>query len=240
MKWTKIYADRGNADRNIALRNRPDLKPVEERMSIVSNRVQETDPNTNTTLRLESGLEASAVMIFKSDPSVVAIKAQHGPVRFMRDGKWHDHYFDLCVDYDTGCRVLYMVRHADAADDLAVDLELIRNHELHKHAHFAELLTENEITKPAVYRAEEIVTARKFNNRGNNELVLKRLKQKGGRARVFDILSTIPGLTFASGWNAVWRLMDLGLVEHDHRDAESVYLKTYSRIRIVEQADEAA
>lgn len=235
MKWTKTYAERGQADRNIALRNRPDRKPVEERMSIVSNRVQETDPNTNTTLRLESGLEASALMIFKADPSVVSIKAQFGPVRFMRDGKLHEHYFDFCIDYDNGCRVLYMIRHADASDDLAVDLELIRNYELEKHAHFAELFTENEITKPAVYRAEEIVTARHFNNEGNNKLVFERLARMGGRARVFDVLSTIQGVTFASAWNALWSLIGQGLVEHDHRNAETVYLKRYSRIRIVEQ-----
>lgn len=133
-----------------------------------------------------------------------------------------------------------MVRHREAADDLAVELELIRNHELHKHAHYAELLTEDQLTKPAVYRAEEIVTARKFNNEGNNELVLERLIKRGGRARVFDLLSSIPGVTFASGWNALWSLIGRGLVEHDHPTAQTVYLKRYSWIRIVEQVSEAA
>ncbi|WP_146214405.1 hypothetical protein [Rhizobium sp. 11515TR] len=151
--WDSAYPETGAAARKIALRNKPGTKPVEHRKSIVTNRVQAIDPNTNTRLRLESSLEHDAMIMFMADPKVVAIQAQFGPVWFKREDVWHKHYFDLCVDYASGCRGLFAVRHQKKAAEVEHDLELIRSHDLRNHAHFARVLTEKIITRPAVYSA---------------------------------------------------------------------------------------
>lgn len=240
MEWDSNYAEPGRADRNIALRNRPDLKPVEERMNIVSNRVIDHDPHSNTTVRLESGLEAGAMAILKATPGIVAIRAQY-KVRIMIEGVWHDYWFDVCADFDTGCRVLYAVRDEEHVAEADAKVELFRNQELKEHAHYAVVLTEKEISKPAVYRAEEIVRARLVNNEGNNRLVMQALQKAGGRARVAHVLANIPEIKFSSAWDALWSLIDRGLVAHDHPRPEKTFLKRHSWIRLTEIAvDEAA
>jgi hypothetical protein len=234
--WDSCYAEPGRADRNIATRNRPDLKPAEERMNIVSNRVIDLDPHSFTNVRLESDLEASAMTILKAMPGIAAIRAQY-KVRIMVDGIWRDHWFDLCADFKSGCRVLYAVRNKENAAEIDVMVELFRNQELSKHAHFAVVLTEKEISKPAVYRAEEMLLARKRNNERNNGKVMEALLDRGGHARVADVLMGIKGLTYARGWDALWCLIDRGLVVHDHRQADKMTLQNHSWIRVADEND---
>ncbi|MGF9565110.1 hypothetical protein AAIH70_16475 [Neorhizobium sp. BT27B] len=236
MIWNRGFAEQGEADRHIALRNRPDLIPVEERKNIVSNRVHAIDPNTDTKARLESGLEDQAMTILKSDPKVVRISTQYGPVMFMRNGKWHQTYFDLCVDYANGCRTLYAIRNKKASDDLEIDLDLIREQSLHKHAHYAKLWTEEEhMTKPAIYRAWEIAAARKAGNDDDADLVLQALMACGGRARVAKLLCGIPGIAYSVGWSALWLLIGRGMVEHHHDEPLKTFLKKHSFVRVVEK-----
>ncbi len=230
------YAEPGRADRNIALRNRPDLKPVEERMNIVSNRVIDTDPNSNTTIRLESGLEAGLLTILKVEPGIVAVRAQY-KVRIMVDGIWVDHWFDACADYDSGCRVLYAVRNKENSEEVNKLVELFREQELDQHAHLALVMNEEEISKPAIYRAEEILHARKHKNERVNDLVLQTLKNAGGRERVANVLTRIPGVTFARAWDAMWLLIDRGLVAHDHPRPEKTIIKRHSWIIIVKEQE---
>lgn len=237
MEWDSCYAEPGRADRSIAIRNRPDLKPAEERMSIVSNRVIDRDPYSFTNVRLESDLEASAMTIVKAMPGFAGIRAQY-KVRIMVDGVWHDYWFDLCGDFNSGCRVLYAVRNKENAAEVDVMVELFRNQELSKHAHFAVVLTEEELSKPAVYRAEEILLARKRNNERNNGKVMEALMDRGGHARVADLLMGIKDLTYARGWDALWTLIDRGLVVHDHRQAHKTTLKNHSWIRLAEQSQD--
>ncbi len=233
MEWDSWYAEPGPADRNVALRNRPDLKPVEERGNIVSNRVIDLEPHSNTTVRLESGLEASLMAILKIQPGCVGVRAQY-LVHILVEGVWSPFWFDLCADFDSGCRALYAVRNEENAAEVDTLVELFRNQELSQHAHFAYVVTEEEISKPAIYRAEEIVRARQANNKKNNRLVMQALLNAGGRARVANVLTRIPGLTFARGWDALWSLIDLGLVVHDHPRPEKTYLKRHSWIRATE------
>lgn len=230
------YAEPGRADRNIALRNRPDLKPVEERMNIVSNRVIDTEPNSNTTVRLESGLEAGLLTILKVEPGIVSVRAQY-KVRIMVEGIWVDHWFDACADFDTGCRVLYAVRNKENAAAVNDLVGLFREQELDQHAHFALLMDEDEISKPAIYRAEEILLARQRNNERVNDLVLRTLQAAGGRERVANVLTRIPGVTFARAWNAMWSLIDRGLVAHDHPRPEKTIIKRHSWIIIVKEQE---
>jgi len=230
------YAEPGRADRNIALRNRPDLKLAEERMNIVSNRVIDTEPNSNTTVRLESDLESGLLTILKVEPGIVGVRAQY-KVRIMVEGIWVDHWFDACADYDSGRRVLYAVRNKENAEEVDKLVELFSEQELDQHAHLALVVSEEEITKPAIYRAEEILLARKRNNERVNELVLRTLQEAGGRERVANVLIRIPGVTFARAWNAMWSLIDRGLVAHDHPRPEKTIIKRHSWIIIVKEQE---
>lgn len=234
IKWDTAYSQRGEFDRNIALRNAPGGVPVEDRMNIVSNRVHMLDTDTNTTHRLESDLEARAFIIFKSDPTVVGIRTQFLVWYQDEDGIWREHYFDLCVEYENGCRALFAIRHEDAAAPVEAIIERIRNQELHKHAHYAFVLTERELSKPAVNRASRILRAREVNNEKYNLLVLETLKQNGGRARVGAILAKVSGLPVSLGTDAIWALIDQGRIAHDHPAAYSVDLNFQSWICIVE------
>ncbi|MBB3979581.1 hypothetical protein GGQ64_004825 [Rhizobium azooxidifex] len=226
--WDSVHPEPGTPDRVVPMKNKD-----RHRKTIASNRVQKVEPNTNTRVRLESGLEASAMMIFLADRNVVAIRPQFGPVWFKRDDVWHKHYFDLCVDYRTGRRGLYAVRNENHAPEVESDLELICNYDLHNHAHFAELWTEKEISKPAVYRASEIVRARRMNNEGNTQLVMKALIDAGGRARVYDLISNLKGVMVSCGWTALWSLIGRGLVAHHHARADQVNLEFHSWVRLV-------
>jgi hypothetical protein len=226
--WDSVHPEPGSPDRVVPLKNKD-----KHRKTIVSNRVQAVDPNTNTRVRLESGLEAGAMAIFLADRNVVAIRPQYGPVWFKRDGEWHKHYFDLCVDYRTGRRGLYAVRNEAHAAEVAKELELICNYDLHNHADFAELWTEKEISKPTVYRASEIVRARRMNNEGNTRLVMKALIDAGGRSRVYDLISKLENVMVSCGWTALWSLIARGLVEHHHAQAHELKLEFHSWVRLV-------
>lgn len=207
-------------------------------MNIVSNRVIDTDPNSNTTIRLESGLEAGLLAILKVEPGIVGVRAQY-KVRIMVDGIWVDHWFDACADFDTGCRVLYAVRHKENAEEVDILVELFCEQELDQHAHFALVMNEEDISKPAIYRAEEVLRARKHNNERVNELVLRTLQEAGGRERVANVLTRIPGVTFSRAWDAMWSLIDRGIVAHDHPHPERTIIKRHSWIIVKEQkADE--
>ncbi|NOV19663.1 hypothetical protein E5S70_26920 [Ensifer adhaerens] len=233
MKWDSCYAEPGPADRNIALRNRPHLKPVEERGNIVSNRVIDHEPHSDTTVRLESGLEGGLLAVLKVEPGCVGVRAQY-LVHILVGGVWTPFWFDACADFVSGCRVLFAVRNDENAAEVDTLVDLFRDQELPQHAHFAVVLTEEEISKPAVYRAEETFHARRASNKRSRRLVMQALLNAGGRARVANVLAHIPGLTFARGWDALGSLIDRGLVVHDHPRPEKTYLKRHSWIRATE------
>lgn len=234
MQWDSCYAEPGQADRNIALRNVPGKTPVEDRKNIVSNRVIDVDPHSNTSLRLESGLEAMALAILKTLEGVVAVRAQY-KVYIWVEGVSVPFWFDLCVDFDDGCRRLIAVRNEENSQEVEDLVELFRNQEMAKHAHFADVWTEKQISKPAVYRAEEIVRARRVNNEGNNRMVMQALIDAGGRARVGKVLADLPGVTFASAWDALWSLIDRGLVVHDVHRPHKTMLEHHSWIRVAKK-----
>lgn len=235
IKW-RSYASIVESDRNITLRNTPNTKPVEERMSIVSNRPTIREHGTNNAHRLESKLEADAMEIFMARHDVIAVRTQVGPFEYRRDGIVHRHYADLSVDFANGCRVLYAVRHSAMSADLKVELEHIRNHGLKNRAHHIKLLTEEEISKPRVYRAREILRARNLNNETCNELVLDILKSLGGRATVHDVCSHLPdSFTYSDGWTAIWSMIDRGLFIHDHPQADSTPLNRTSWVRLLKE-----
>lgn len=202
-------------------------------MSTASAHVNQKCPITNTSHRLESGLEADAMTVFMARRDVVGIRTQYR-IEYRQEGKVKTHYADLCVDFINGCRTLYAVRNTENAAKLMVILEHIRNHELKKHATAIKLLTEKEISKPLVYRAKQILRARELTNEKNNEHVLKTLINLGGEAKAFQLLRSLPEhINVSACWTAVWSLIDRGLVIHDHPNAHHMTMSEISDLAIV-------
>ncbi|SSC71432.1 unnamed protein product [Ciceribacter sp. T2.26MG-112.2] len=57
--------------------------------------------------------------------------------------------------------------------------------------------------------------------------------------KCFDVMLNMPDTAFSVTWNAVWTLIDVGLVIHDHPEAVSTPLSKLSWLRIVEEARHA-
>jgi hypothetical protein len=235
IEWDTAYPELAHADRNIALRNRKDQKPVEERMSIVSNRVQDVSHKTNKMYRLESDLEAGAMAMFKCDRSVVDVQAQFGPVHILIEGKSVKRMFDFCVDYDNNSRVLFAVRNERHSKEVEIEVDLFCQQELRNHAHAAYVLTERQISKPVVFRANRILRAREMNNENNNGLVWEAMLKLGGSALMGNVLIQ-SGIALSHAEEALWSLIDRGLIVHDHPEANQMILKRHSNICITKGA----
>lgn len=175
------------------------------------------------------------MLIFRARRSVVKIRTQHLVWYQLEDGSWHKHFFDLCVDYANGRRSLYAIRHVRRAARVLEVVKRIRNQELHKHAHDAFVWTEKQISKPAVYRATQILRSREMNNESNNRLMLQALKDLGGCARLGHVLQHAHSVQHSSGHDAIWALIDRGMVIHDHHAADSALLKLHSWVSLTEK-----
>lgn len=231
-----VHPRKGRTDRELGLKAKPGKKPPEEQMSIAANRVALVNKATNTYHRFESLMEADAATILMARDPGVKIQAQYGWVEFKRDGIIRRHMFDILASFSNGCRTLFSVRIAKKTKDLKVDLELMRNQVLHKHAHKIVLLTEEQITKPVVYQAREILRAREMMNERNVTYAYEAIKAMGGRARVFDVMRSIPDVPLSVAWYAIWNLIDQKYIVHDHPEANDTYLDRISWIRTAEAA----
>ncbi|WP_313602824.1 hypothetical protein [Rhizobium sp.] len=178
------------------------------------------------------------MLIFKSRRSVVRIRTQYLVWYQHEDGSWHRHYFDFCIDYANGRRSLYDIRNLAHVGSVIDVQERIRNQDLHKYAHDAFVWTEKQISKPAVYRATQILRARQMNNESNNRLMLQSLKELGGCARLGHVLQHARGVPHAHGHDAIWALIDRGLVAHDHYAACSSLLKLHSWVSLTEKVSD--
>ncbi|MDS7595393.1 hypothetical protein [Agrobacterium tumefaciens] len=221
-------------DRDISLKNKPDSVPVEERMSIVSNRITMPFGDSGTSHRLESQLEAGLLTLLACNPRVVRVRTQFGPLPFTHRGKLHHHYADICADFDNNCRTLYLVRAEGNLRDLKTTHELLTKQCVGKFAHRIHIYTERQINKPAVLHAEERLRARKLQNEATNQRLVEKLRMMGGTAMLFDLFSELyPAVTFADSWTAVWGLIDDNELQHDHPHAEEVIMTRLSRVTLV-------
>ncbi len=220
--------------RDISLKNKPDTIPVEERMSIISNRITMPFRDSGTSYRLESQLEAGLLTLLACNPRVVNVRTQFGPLPFVHQGKLRHHYADICADFDNNCRSLYLVRAEDNLRDLTITHELLTKQCVGKFAHRIHLYTDRHIKKPAVLRADERLRARKLQNEATNQQLLQKLRVMGGSAMLFDLFSELyPAVTFAEGWTAVWALIDAGNLHHDHPHADEMMMTRLSRVSLV-------
>ncbi|MEY9163636.1 hypothetical protein ABIE78_001755 [Sinorhizobium fredii] len=172
-------------------------------------------PGTNQYLVFESLFERDCAVVFWAMKSVRSVEAQYGPIEWTdEDGVIHEHWADLRVQYDNGEVVLYCVRPAEKVKRGALKamVEDICNHALKYHAHRIEILTEKVVTKSDIYRAREILAARRLKNSPDCARLVELLKTKTKPVRAFELLDEF-GLGGA-GWIALWNLMGDGLVEH--------------------------
>ncbi|MBW9051161.1 hypothetical protein [Rhizobium mesosinicum] len=171
--------------------------------------------------------------MFAANPDVVSIRTQFGPLAFVLDRIEHKHYADLCVDFRNGARILYAVRAKANLGNLRKTLQHIRNQCLELYAHEIHLLTEDEISKPKVYSSQQKVRSRNLRNEENNRHLLTVLKDLGGSAVIFDVFNHLEAkMTFADVWEAVWALLEDGLIRHDHIDPDASFMTRLSKIRM--------
>ncbi|WP_312938469.1 hypothetical protein [Agrobacterium pusense] len=219
--------------RDISLKYKPDSPPVEERMSIVSNRITMPFGDSGASHRLESQLEASLLTLLACNPRVTSVRTQFGPLPFVHQGKLCHHYADICADFDNNCRSLYLVRAEDNLRDLPIIHELLMKQCLGRFAHRIHLYTDRQINKPAVLCAEERLRSRKLQNEATNQRLLEKLRMMGGTAMLFDLFSELyPAITFADSWTAVWALIDNNQLHHDHPHADEMIMTRLSRVSL--------
>lgn len=187
--------------------------------SSVSCRILMCAPGTNQYLVFESLFERDCAVVFWAMRNVCSVEAQYGPLEWVdADGVVREHWADLRVVYDNGEVVLYSVRPAgrDKRGLLRAAVKSIRNHALKYHANRIEILTEEVVSKADIYRAREILSARRLKNSPDCARLLALLKTKTTPVRAFELVDEFG--CEGSGMIALWNLMGDGLVEHVTRD----------------------
>lgn len=177
-------------------------------------------PGTNLFLAFESAFERDCAVVFWAMPGVRSVEAQFGPIKYIdENGNDREHWADLKVVYHNGEVVLYCVRPGkkDKRGELKATVENIRNHSLKYYAHRIEILTEKVVSKSDIYRAREILAARRLKNSPDCVRLLELLKTKTTPVRAFELVEEFDD-EVGSGWIALWNLMGDGLAEHVTQD----------------------
>lgn len=201
--------------------------PAARKVTLKTNascRIVMCAPGSNQYLVFESQFEADCARVFWAMPNVRSVEAQYGPIEYTdEDGVIREHYADLRVEFTNGWVVLYCVRpwEKDRRGKLKVAVEEIRNHELRYHANRIEILTEKTVTKADIYRAREILAARRLKNSPDCVRLLERLRAKTKPVRAFELLDEFGSQ--GSGMIALWNLMGDGLVDHVSSDASLTF-----------------
>lgn len=184
-------------------------------------RVTLYNPYGTGPLYCESLFEAYAAIILMARNDIKDMACQY-QVRF-EVGETGVHNFDILVQYTNGLVKLFAVRPSMYVDDeLVATIEYIRNHVLNQHADQCEILTETTITQANVYRAGEILRARSLLNAENCRRMMRTMAGMPGLYQVYELLESYGDL--ASGWTAMWNLIDRGVLEHDCETPENMRL----------------
>ncbi|TBF35233.1 hypothetical protein ELG88_08395 [Rhizobium leguminosarum] len=233
--WSK-HADAAETDRFVGLREIPAGDEFER--TIASSRVTIVDASTQLFYRVESGLEAGALLNYIRRHDVKSIKAQHGPLAITVEGRKREHTFDFFITFENGVRVLVAVKpKGRKAAELDVLLEQFRNHLSKLGADYIVLLTDDEISKAVVKMAGEMVRSREIKNVEHTAEVYKRLLAAGRSIPVYELFDAVPRMMLADIWTSVCALMDEGLVEHDHAAPEKESFSWLSLICAKKEGD---
>ncbi|GAK73432.1 hypothetical protein RRU01S_39_00120 [Agrobacterium rubi TR3 = NBRC 13261] len=201
--------------------------PAARKVTLKTNascRIVMCAPGTNEYLVFESQFEADCARVFWAMPNVRSVQAQYGPVKYTDEcGVTREHYADLRVEFMNGWVALYCVRpiEKDRRGKLRAAVEDIRNHELRYHADRIEILTEKAVTKADIYRAREILAARRLKNSPDCVRLLEKLRAKDKPVRAFELLDEFGSQ--GSGMIALWNLMGDKLVDHVASDASLTF-----------------
>jgi hypothetical protein len=200
------------------------VSPADRKVSSKSTsncRVTLYNPYGTGPLYCESLFEAYAAIIIMARNDVVDMSCQY-QVRF-GDGDNGVHNFDIMVRYKNGLVKLFAVRPSNYVDEeLLATIEDIRNYVLNQHADECEILTESVITQANVYRAGEILRARSLLNAENCRRMMRTMAGMPGIYQVYELLESFGD--FASGWTAMWNLIDRGMLKHDCENPDNMRL----------------
>lgn len=201
--------------------------PAARKITLKTNascRIVMCAPGTNQYLVFESQFEADCARVFWAMPNVRSVEVQYGPIKYTDErGISREHYADLRIEFANGFVAIFSVRPAekDKRGRLQAAVADIRNHELRYHANRIEVLTEKTITKSDIYRAREILAARRLKNSPDCARLLERLRTKDQPVRAFELLDEFGSQ--GSGMIALWNLMGDGLVDHVSSDASLTF-----------------
>jgi hypothetical protein len=170
---------------------------------------------SNRRMNAESLLEVRAMLILLARRDVRKLSEQPKAVWFTDvDGTERSHTFDLLAVFANGCRVAYAVKPRRRIRNSRLDakIELIRRQSLGYIADKAVILTEQELSRPRTYNAEQVLKARRMRNEEDCRNLLGIAARVNGFVRVYDLLKATPEPGLAR--NALWCLIDAGVLEH--------------------------
>jgi hypothetical protein len=181
-------------------------------------------------LRCESLIEANFVLYLMSDRNVVDIETQL-LVDFERETGPTKQFVDIRATYRNGRVKLFPVRPStlDKSGRLKADVELMRDQVLGVIAHDIEIIDELIVTEGLVYRACAILRARDLRNSRDMHRMCELLEGRSQPVQVFRLLQEFGDLGL--GWNAMWNLIDEGVIEHDCPDPTNMRLTHISWLR---------
>ena len=207
-------------------------------MTTASTRVTHVDKQRNLYHRVESGLEDGALVNFMLRADIKAIKAQHGPLKVVVEGKKKKHIFDFLLTFDVGrdrdVNVLVAVRpQGSSLRKLEAELQPFRNQLSKFGVDHLVLLTDEDITKAVVNRANDFLRSRETKNERHVSRVFEHLSAAGKSLHVYELFDLLPDLVPSEIWSALMALLDKGEVEHDHDRSEKVDLSWLSSFRVM-------
>lgn len=213
----------------------PSWRSVDRDVALKSStncRVSIYDKQRNQFLRCESLLEANLVLSLMANRNVVDIETQV-MIGFERETGSTVQYVDVRATYANGLVMLYPVRPSelDKAGRLKADVELMRDQIIGVHAHGIEIIDETVVTEGLVYRACAILRARDLRNKRDVSRMATILQGGKKVVQVFRLIQEFGDLGL--GWNAMWNLIDDGVLVHDCPDPDNTRLNHVSRVRAV-------
>jgi hypothetical protein len=215
----RVPPRRSLAQRNITLRSRGSF-----RGTIIN-------PLNNREVHYESVLERDAAYILLTDPRVVALREQAGPVKFRdENGTERSHFFDFSVNLKDGSTHLIAVKYErDVAKSGITDiLSKVRQRLPRRAGQFVHLRTDRHITRVRAANARLVFAANRDADPADVAIIVDAIRTFHGTMSAEALLMTA-GLNTPKGFLALAHAFGLGLV----KCTEDLPLTHSSRIRAV-------
>ncbi|MES0022412.1 MULTISPECIES: hypothetical protein [unclassified Mesorhizobium] len=168
------------------------------------------DPFRRRTIRFDSGLEESVLVVLVTLPQTLEIREQQ-KAEYIQHGEKRRHYFDFVQRTASG-RIAYAVKYKeDVDDDLRETLRLVSEQQGDRFADEFRILTEKDLTLTQIENAREILAyASDFDFEGQ-ALVTAALQGLPARVLLADVVR-VTGLG-ERGRRAAVALVQKGLLK---------------------------